>query len=389
MKQYFLLQWKRLARYLPGAFLAVVILLGGLAGVLGSLMDRQSQREENHTYQVGVVGSAEDPLLQIGIEAIRQYDSSQLAMELITMEEPQAKRALSAGRISAYVVVPEGFVEEALNGNILPLKFVSTVGATGLNTIFQQEITQAISQLLTDAQKSVYGMYAATSVEGVYQSRGMDKMAIAYTEYILMRNQVYRVETLGAGSGADLENYLLCGFLVLFLMLACLPFAPVMIRKDVSLGQMLAARGRPAFLQALCDLASYALTLMVMVLAAGLISLCIPKMEAFGKLLLRAIPAAVLCAAISYFIYTLAADLIGGVLLQFFVSIALCFVSGCLYPVYFFPVGVQKLAAWLPTGAARDLLCGSGGLWLTLGYALVFFLAGSYLSCRKLRGVGK
>jgi len=389
MKQYFWLQCKRLVRYLPGAFLATLVLLGGLAGVLGGLMGRQDQKEENNKYRVGLVGSMEDPLLQIGVEALRQYDSSQLAMELVPLAESQAKKQLSTGQISAYVVVPEGFMQEAMKGNILPLKFVSTVGASGLNSLFQQEITRAISQLLTDAQKGVYGMYAVTVQQGVYQNQDMDNMAIRYAEYILQRDRVYQVEILGAGAGTDLESYLLGGFLVLLMLLTCLPFAPVLIRRDVSLGQMLAARGRPAFWQAVCDFAGYALAMVVMVLAAALVGICVPGLERFGELLLRAIPVAILCAAISYCVYTATADLIGGVLLQFFGSVALCFVSGCLYPVYFFPVGLQKIAAWLPTGAARDWLCGNGGLWLTLGYALVFFLAGSYLSCRKLRGVGK
>lgn len=389
MKQYVWLQCKRLGRYLPGAFLAVLVLLGGLAGVLGSLMDRQNQKEENNPYRIGVVGSIEDPMLQLGVEAICRYDSSRLAMELVPMEQAQAQAQLSAGQLSAYVVVPEGFVQEALSGNILPLKYVSTLGAVGLNTLFQQEITQAISQMLTDAQKGVYGMYAVTTQQGVYKQQGMDDMAIGYASFILARDRVYRVETLGAGAGADLESYLLSGFLVTVLLLACLPFAALLIQQDISLGQMLAARGRPACFQAACDFAVYALALVGMVLAAALVALCLPGLDRLPGLLVRAVPVAILCAAFSYWIYTLSADLIGGVLLQFFGSLAMCFVSGCLYPVYFFPVGVQKLAAWLPAGAARDWLCANGGLWHIFGYTLVFFLAGSYLRCRKLRGVGK
>ena len=103
--------------------------------------------------------------------------------------------------------------------------------------------------------------------------------------------------------------------------------------------------------------------------------------------MLRGLPVAVLAAAVSYLVYSLVSDLISGVLLQFFVSLALCFVSGCLYPVYFFPSGVQRVAAWLPTGAARNYLAGAPwGLAVTLGYVLVLFLLGSFLRCRKIRG---
>jgi len=396
MKQYFWLQCKRLSRYLPGAFLVVLILLGGLAGVLGVTMDQQAQKEENHKFRIGVVGPMDDPLLQVGVEAIRNYDSSQLAMELVSMEESQAKKDLAMGRISAYIVVPEGFVENALSGTILPLRFVSTVGSSGMSSIVQQELTDAISLVLTDAQKGVYGMYQVTGERGLYRASGMDKMAVKYAEYVLARDQLYRVETLGIGDGLDLGAYLLCGFLVLFLMLSCLPFAPLLIRRDPALGQMLAARGRPAFLQTVCDLVSYLMVLLVMVLAVAAAALLLPGLADFGKLLLQALPVVVLCGSLSYLLYTLATDLIGGVLLQFFVTLGMCFVSGCLYPVFFFPSGVQKMAAWLPAGVARQYLAGAMtgspdlvGLLGLIGYSAAFFLVGSYLSCRRVRGVGR
>lgn len=394
MKQYFWLQCKRLGRYLPGTFMVVLILLGGLAGVLGMTMDQQAQKEENHKFSIGVVGPMDDPLLQVGVEAIRNYDSSQLAMELISMEESQAKKDLAMGRISAYIVVPEGFVENVLSGTVLPLRFVSTVGSSGMSSIVQQELTDAISQVLLDAQKGVYGMYQVTGERGLYRASGMDKMAVKYAEYVLARDQLYRVQVLGIGDGLDLRAYLLCGFLVLFLMLSCLPFASLLIRRDVALGKMLTARGRSAFLQTACDFGSYALGYVIMVLVAACLGLCLPELRTFGKVLLYALPAAVLAASFSYFLYSLANDLIGGVLLQFFATLGMCFVSGCLYPVFFFPSGVQKMAAWLPAGVARQSLAaavtGQVDWWsmaVLIGYSTAFFLAGSWVNCRKIRGV--
>jgi len=84
----------------------------------------------------------------------------------------------------------------------------------------------------------------------------------------------------------------------------------------------------------------------------------------------------------SFCLYQLTAQLLSGVLLQFFVTVAMCFLCGCMYPVFFFPEGLQKLGAWLPAGLARSLLAGcvTGdfpiSLWLTsLGYCLVFLCA--------------
>jgi len=52
--------------------------------------------------------------------------------------------------------------------------------------------------------------------------------------------------------------------------------------------------------------------------------------------------------------YELVTNLISGILLQFFASVILCFISGCMYPISFFPQAVQKMSAFLPTGMARQ-----------------------------------
>lgn len=395
MKRYFFLQCKRLLRYLPGAFLVAVLLLGGLGGVLGMTMSSQAQKEENNKFCIGVVGSLDDPLLQLGVEAISTYDSSQMSLELAPMDEEQARQQLNAGKLSAYLVLPDGFMDSAMYGELKPIRFVSRAGASGMTAIMQREVTDAIAQFLTDAQKGVYGMYWAADDQGLDMDRA-DSLVLRYTDFVLLRDRIYRVENLGIGDGLDLGSYLLCGFLVLLLLVICLPFGPMLIRRDVAMGRMLAARGRSAFLQALCDFLSFCAGLAVMVLLTGLVALCIPALQNFGKLLLHALPVAVLAAAISYFLYSLATDLIGGLLLQFFVTLCLCFVSGCLYPVHFFPSGVQLVANWLPTGVARQLLAGTlsgsfpwGSLLALLGYSTAFFLAGSFVTVRRIREVSR
>ena len=381
MMRYFFLECKRLARYLPVAVLVAALLVGALAGLLGGAKNRQER--ENQKFPIGVVGSLDDPLLQMGVEAIRTYDSSSLALELVEMDEETAKRQLALGRISAYMVVPDGFMESAMSGTIQPIRFVSTMGAGGLTGVMQREVTDTVARFLLDAQKGVYGMYDVTKGAG---GGHMTDMALEYTEFVLVRDQLYQVEALGIGDGLDLSGYLLRGFLVLLVLLCCLPFAPALVREDHALGQLLCAKGRAPFLQSLCVFLAFCLVLGLMVLALGILALCIPPVAEFGKLLLRAIPVVILAAAMSYFIFTLVRDLISGVLLQFFAGVVLCFVSGCLYPPYFFPAAVQKTTIYLPTGAARSYLCGGSAL-LLLGYSLVFFLLGSSIYCYRIRRV--
>lgn len=398
MKKYFITQCKRIGHFLPGAFLVVLILLGGLAAILGMMMQQEQVRDENNKFQIGVVGMADDPFLQMGFSALTQYDSTRLAMELVEMSEKDASRALSMGKISAYVVIPENFIDEAFHGNILPLKFVSSIGSTGMIAIFQAEITDTISRILLDAQKGVYGMDAAAEDHGLSSKKQMSDMPLKYTEYVFLREHAVKVTDLGISDGLGFTGYLFCGFTVLFLLLSCLPFAPLMIRKDTALSQMLAARGRPAFLQTFADYLTYVLSFGVMLAGVVLIAIAV-KPDIFSlvpvfSLILRGIPVVFMAAAMSYLLYCLSSDLIGGILLQFFVTLGMCFVSGCLYPVTFFPVKVQEFAGYLPTGAARSALAGSftgDSGWMPtlilLGYSIVFFLLGSFLRCRRIKGV--
>lgn len=398
MKQYFLLQCKRIGRFLPGVLLASAILLGSLGCLLQLLVNQERQQEENQKFKIGIVGSAEDPLLQMGLSALSYYDSSRFSMELVELTETEAGQALSAGRISAYVVIPENFVEEAYYGNILPLKFVSTVGATGMIAIFQAEITDTVSQILLDAQKGVYGMAYAAENNGVALENQMEQMPIEYTQYVFLRDKTYTLTDLGIGDGLGFAPYLLCGFLVVFLLLCCLSFAPLMIRKDDALSCMLASRKMALWKQNLCDFGAFSLAMVcVAVILLGLLCLIAPA-QVLALLtagnLLRLLAVILSLTALSYFLYCLSTDLVGGILLQFFTTLTLGFVSGCLYPAWFFPAGVQAVAALLPTGAVRSVLAGCvtgetawGGVFLALGYGAVFFLAGSFVRCRKVKEV--
>lgn len=388
MGRYCYLQFKRLLRYLPGALCVVLVLLLGLSVALSVLVSNGQNAEENQKVRIAMVGTAEDSILQMGMTALRSFDSTQFSLELVELEsEAQARQQLKQGSLAAYILIPEGFMEEAMAGNIMPLKLVSTTGNSGMVTIFKEEVSRVISGVLLDSQKGVYGMQKAMRDNDI-GGRGekMTLLALRYAEYVLARDKVYRVDTLGIGDALSLGEYLACGLSVLLLHLCCLPFAPLMIRRDLSLARMLSARGRSAWLQALCDLGVYLLGLT----ALTAVTLAVVAGGDAPVLLLQSLPVLVAVGCFSFMLYALSRDLIGGVLLQFFLSVAMCFVSGCLYPVYFFPVAVQRIAEYLPAGLARSQLAGfvtgeGGSGWLLLAYGTVFCLVGIVARVRAVK----
>ena len=387
MKRYCLLQCKRIARYLPGALLAMLVLFGGLMTVFSAAMRQDTASDKK--FQVAMVGTADDMMLQMGLTALKTFDSTQFAMEIVEMTEEEARAALEKGSISAYLVFPEGFMDEALGGHILPVKFVSTTGAAGVVSVFKEEVTKVISRLLLDSQRGVFGMQDAMGDLDVPYNGRLDILAFTFVDYILARDNLYTLDEMGISNALGLEDYLLCGLFLLFLMLACLPFAPLMIRRDMALDRMLSARGCGVPAQTLCDLgiymAGFCLLVAVLKIPAAFLA---PQLKLE---LIPMLPVIFTVCSLSFLLYTLCADLISGVLVQFFTTLALCFVSGCMYPIFFFPLSVQKLAEWLPTGAARSQLtaCLTGDaydrVWLLWVYGLVFTLAAVAVRLRRVK----
>ena len=397
MDKYFMMQGKRLLRFLPGALLAAFVLLGGLLIAYQSIISQNATSMEQQKVQIALVGDTDDPYLQVGLTAFSGFDSTQFTLELQQMDLETAKDKLNKGKLAAYVEVPENFMEEAMNGNILPLRFVSKTGATSLVSIFKDELTEVITDMLSASQKGVYGMEAAASDNSLSVGKRMDKMSLQYGEYVFVRDKVYALEELGIADALGLEGYMLCGMSVLFLLLCCLPFAPLLIRKDLALQQMLRAKGASAWKQTLAELGAYMLCLLAMILVVLGIATVVGKGSfPILAILPRIIPVILLAASMSYMLCCLSTDLTGGIVLQFFFVLALCFVSGCLYPVYMVPASVQQAAAYLPAGLARSLLSGciteeSAGLlplWI-LGYTAVFFVVAALVNDRRIKGVAK
>ena len=115
------------------------------------------------------------------------------------------------------------------------------------------------------------------------------------------------------------------------------------------------------------------------------------SLSALTRITLYGIPVILLIASISLLIFELTDNLISGVLYHFFLTMSLCYISGCLYPIFAFPEIVQKISVFLPTGVARDVLGGALvgtqsilSLSLIPVYSLLFYFLTVLVRNRKL-----
>lgn len=376
MRKYFLLNCKRTLALLPRVLLGVVCVALVLGLLLGAVL-AQNSLEQGARLSIALVGTTDDPILEMGLAALQSLDSTRYTVDIAALTEQEAQQAMQAGSIAAYAVIPEGFTHEAGYGHFLPIELVTDTGAADLVSIFKTEVTQVLTDILAEARKGVFGVADALDEAGLPSHKPMNQLAVEYVEFILVRDRTYQVEVLGIGDGLGLEKYMLCALSVLLLGLTCLPFGTVLLLRDMALPRLLAARGVGAFGQTLCEFGAFYLVLLI----PGL------WLAATGIGVLAVLAATFCLCAVSYLLYQLAADLISGTVLQFLLFAAMAFISGCMYPVYFFPAGLQKLAGWLPTGMAR--LCLSGSLTGKEAYAGVLlwgiFALGLSVAVRRLR----
>ena len=89
--------------------------------------------------------------------------------------------------------------------------------------------------------------------------------------------------------------------------------------------------------------------------------------------------------AFQFLLYQLSDSLVSGVLMQFVSAVLLGYVSGCFYPISFFPRAIRTFSGLLPSGIAREylssLLAGKGSAAEVVPIAVCFavFIALSVL----------
>ena len=199
MVRYFLLRGKQFLRMLVWVIAASVLLGLCAAGAGTALIRQEAEGESQQKYRVALCGITDDPLLQLGITALQTFDETRHSVVLTTMQEPDAVQALEAGTLNAYVVIPEGFLTSALQGDVKTLRYVTAPGGTAVAKLFESEITAVIGQILLTAQKGSYGGYFALADNGAEGQAlaVLNELCLEYIELAFLRTRLYSVQTLG------------------------------------------------------------------------------------------------------------------------------------------------------------------------------------------------
>jgi hypothetical protein len=331
-------------------------------------------------------------------------------MELLTLTEEEAEKRLKSGEISAYAILPENFVERAMKGDVDTVTYVTSASSKTLAVLFKNEITKLITDIVVYNEKGIYAVHEAVKEQNpsVPTGKYTDLLAIRYVDLVLSRGNIYSVEELGISSGVGMVEYYVCALSVAVLFLLGIAFCTLYAKRDPALGLLLCSKGYSRAGQVVCEFLAHITTLILLVAAVFGLMFCSSALlpteifdffteDVFWSFAVRLVPVVLTAGAFNLFVFELAPNLVSGMIMHFFLSLAQFYLSGCLYPVYALPETLGRTGGLLPCGLARGYLegafTGESGAGLLLGlaaYILLFLaltLAARYLAERSSVGL--
>lgn len=404
---YFKLQLKRYLRAYPWVIAVTLILVLGVAATLGVVIESNTSSESSEKIKIGVVGDYSDSYFKTGITALENLDTSRLSIDLVRCNsEDDAKVKLSNDTISAYVLVPEGFVESVLNGENKSLKYVMNESSSSIGAVLSAEAVKTVTNMITKTQTGITAAaqycYDTNNTENMSDKN--KEMNIMYINLVFSRSNTAQVENIGLKDGLNSASYYFCGIATLFLLLFGIAFCPLLAKKNLSFNWLLSSKGAGVTGIVLGEFLSFVLfSVATVLIVAFIVGVCgsFVNFEDIGivniniqsmlVLWLNVIPAVAAVCAVQYFLYEITSGIISGVLVQFVAAAGLGYISGCFYPDYFFPQAIRTVAFYLPSGAAfssvRSALAlgtPSIGTALCVAYAVVFVILALLIRRRKL-----
>ena len=219
---YFKLQLKRYLRAYPWVIAVTLILVLGVAATLGVVIESNTSSESSEKIKIGVVGDYSDNYFKTGITALENLDTSRLSIDLVRCNsEDDAKVKLSNDTISAYVLVPEGFVESVLNGENKSLKYVMKESSSSIGAVLSAEAVKTVTNMITKTQTGITAAaqycYDTNNTENMWDKN--KEMNIMYINLVFSRSNTAQVENIGLKDGLNSASYYFCGIVTLFLLL--------------------------------------------------------------------------------------------------------------------------------------------------------------------------
>ncbi|MCR5507352.1 MAG: ABC transporter permease [Lachnospiraceae bacterium] len=401
------LQIKKAFKALPAVALTALVISGCIILLFIMMRSIGNITDPDEPLKVGITGATDDGFFEIGLNAMKHFDSSRFAIDLIEISEEEARSMVQKGTISGYAVIPEGFVDSVMSGENKKITLVTTDASKDLMSALVVEFTDQISGYLLETQDSIYGLSSYMYDKGLSDvGRSIDEINLFYINLVLKRDDLFEpVEIIDAGNTVSSAAGYICGLTIFLIMLFGIAYSPVYTRRELSLNAVLRSRGVGVLPQVMCEYLSYLIMMLLCIIP--IISAIVYAISRSGLVInewrqgfledyiffIRGyIPVVIMFSALQYMLFLIADNYIAGVSLQFICAVVLSYLGGCLYPLSFFPDFIRKAAPFQPAGAAYRYLSSvllikdtSPHLIAMMTYLVIFFTGAVFVMNRRLK----
>lgn len=368
------LEGKRTLKMLPAMLAEALIILALLGAVAFGAVKMLYQDSPVMQITIAVVEEQESPLMDMALTYVQGMESISESCRFLPVSREEGFAMLESGDAAALVLLPGGVIEGILNGNNVPVQVYFPENA-GIESALLKELTDAGVRMLRVAQAQIYGIYDTAKEYGASESISVleaevDQYNLAFA---LERLALFRTQEVSATGELSVTEYAAASGIIFFLLLfgmACYPmmqpYSDVMkkqlIREGVSIGGQ-------CFGKWLCGLCAMGIgSLCFGLVIKGVISLSgltlwFPKPQG-GQVMVWVMTCILILLCITTFvflIFQMAGNGTAAILLLFFLSVIMMYVSGGFLPSAFLPDVVREIGRFLPT---TYLIEAAGSLYL-------------------------
>ena len=324
--------------------------------------------------------------------------SENLDIHFTTKED--AISMLENGQILAAVHIPKDTADNIINGTNTPMNIIFPEDS-GFEAIIIKELSECVTTMLSSAQAGIYSIYdfygdmdADDEIDGA-----LLRMNLKYIQIASTGNKMFEKTVVTATGAIPIMTYYICGALVLFSLLFGINCYNCRLSLSSYSSKRLSLNKTPVLYQGLSSFIAIALGQLTTIAIVSVPAVFILKMfnlhldGAAIVGLIFTIPIFILISsAFVYLISSLTDHIIGQIMITFFVTLSMCFVSGCFIPTIMLPDTLQIISKLLPTHYmitfSSSFLSGSfdtPSLIMCIGFIILIFVAGLIATLSKRR----
>jgi len=302
--------------------------------------------------KIALVAEDDNPLIDLAVHYVGNMDSVESICEFQILDENTAFNKLKQGELYAVVYLPPGFIKGILNGSNTPAE-ITLHPDSGADSVLFETLADAAAYTLRTAQA---GIYAAIDTFKFYELDGVktvtNDLNELYIDVALGRAKMFDEESVDATEGLSIITFYIASAFVLLLLFSGIGCAAFYKSNNAFLCRIVNRSGigylSQIILQGLAMSVCYFIIFCIPYLSY---SYLVIEADFFESLLFFPLLFIMIFGICEFvlLIFRMAKNPHTGVLLLFFISVILLFLSGGILPKAFLPIAVQKFAAFLPS----------------------------------------